>query len=75
MICVSLFIFSAFYIISPADNNYHVHGAVIPKMTIAIDGKNFTNSSIPLYGLIDPVSVMIDSSGVVDSVMLELKVS
>ncbi len=38
MICVSLFIFSAFYIISPADNNYHVHGAVIPKMTIAIDG-------------------------------------
>ena len=64
MICVSLFIFSAFYIISPADNNYHVHGAVIPKMTIAMDGKNFTNSSIPLYGLIDPVSVMIDSSGV-----------
>ena len=36
MLCVALFIISAFYIISPADNNYHVHGVVTPKMTIAV---------------------------------------
>ena len=64
MVCIVLFLFSAFYTISPAESSYQLHNIQTPRMSITVEGKNFTNSSFLLHGLVDPVRVIIDSSGV-----------